>query len=122
VFGPGLSIAHWGTIVVNDKARVGFNCRIHPGSCIGERDGLAPRIGNDCYVGPGAVISGPITLGDNVKVGANAVVTKSFGSDITLVGAPARPTTPSQQAVAALSEKETLQNTEKELSRRTTGR
>lgn len=90
VFGPGLSIAHWGTIVVNDKARIGARCRIHPGTAIGERDGLAPTIGDDCYIGPGAKLFGPIRLGNNVKIGANAVVNKSFGDGAILVGVPAK--------------------------------
>lgn len=44
-FGEGLSIAHYGPIVVNDRARVGKNCRIHVGVNIGEGHGaLAPQI------------------------------------------------------------------------------
>ncbi len=94
VFGPGLSIAHYGTIVVNGGARVGANCRIHVdvvlGTAAGEHD-AAPTIGDDAYIGPGAKIFGPITLGDRARVGANAVVTKSFPeADMTLVGVPAR--------------------------------
>jgi len=89
-FGPGLSIAHWGTIVVNPGCRVGANCRIHPGTSLGETDGGSPVLGDDCYIGPGAKLFGPITLGDRVSIGANAVVHKSFGSDLVLVGVPAR--------------------------------
>jgi len=96
VFGPGLSIAHFGTIVVNGKARVGANCRIHVCTNIGNHPAdpsRAPVIGNNCYIGPGAKIYGDITLGDNVRIGANAVVNRSFpDDDITLVGIPARPT------------------------------
>ena len=89
-FGPGLSIAHWGTIVVNPHCRIGANCRIHPGTSLGETDGGSPVLGDDCYIGPGAKLFGPITLGDRVSIGANAVVHKSFGSDLVLVGVPAR--------------------------------
>jgi serine O-acetyltransferase len=94
VFGPGLAIAHYGTIVVNSAARVGANCRIHVcvniGTAAGERD-AAPRIGDNCYIGPGAKIFGPITIGDNVAIGANAVVNKSFpDSNVTLAGVPAQ--------------------------------
>lgn len=39
VFGPGLSIAHYGTIIVNGKAKVGSNCRIHADTLIGARGG-----------------------------------------------------------------------------------
>lgn len=52
------------------------------------KDG-APVIGDGVYIGPGSKIYGPITLGDNVTIGANAVVNKSFGSNQLLVGMPA---------------------------------
>lgn len=92
VFGPGLSIAHYGTIVVNGKARVGANCRIQADTLIGGNIGENgyPIIGNHCYIGTGAKIFGDISIGDHVKIGANAVVNKSFGSNLTLCGVPAK--------------------------------
>jgi serine O-acetyltransferase len=81
VFGPGPSIAHRGTIVVNGGARVGANCRLHVCVIIGTKAGKdrdAPRVGNNCYIGPGAKLFGPIILGDSMAIGANAVVNKSF--------------------------------------------
>ena len=92
VFGPGLSIAHYGTIVVNGKARVGANCRIQTCVVIGGKTGSEqyPRIGDNCYIGSGAKIIGDVELGNNVRIGANAVVTKSFGDNVTLVGVPAK--------------------------------
>ncbi len=89
VFGPGLHIVHYGTIVVHPDARVGRNCRLHPSTSIGDYNGV-PRLGDNVYIGPGAKIYGPVTLGNNVAVGANAVVNKSFGSNVTLGGVPAR--------------------------------
>lgn len=89
VFGPGLCIVHPGTIVVNPLARVGSYCRIHPGSCIGDYDGV-PTLGDYVYIGPGAKLYGKIDIGNRVAVGANAVVNKSFGDDVTLAGNPAR--------------------------------
>ncbi len=89
VFGPGLHIVHYGTIVVHPDARVGRNCRLHPSTSIGDYNGV-PRLGDNVYIGPGAKIYGPVTLGDNVAVGANTVVNKSFGSNVTLGGVPAR--------------------------------
>ena len=89
VFGPGLHIVHYGTIVVHPEARVGRNCRLHPSTSIGDYNGV-PHLGDNVYIGPGAKIYGPVTLGDNVAVGANAVVNKSFGSNVTLGGVPAR--------------------------------
>ena len=89
VFGPGLHIVHYGTIVVHPDVRVGKNCRLHPSTSIGDYNGV-PQLGDDVYIGPGAKIYGPVTLGDNVAVGANAVVNRSFGSNVTLGGVPAR--------------------------------
>lgn len=90
-FGPGLSIAHYGPIIVNTATRVGKNCRIHVGVNIGEVNGKAPQIGDNVYIGPGAKLFGDIVIGDNVKIGANAVVNKSFPEgNCTLVGVPAR--------------------------------
>lgn len=89
VFGPGLCIVHYGTIVVHPDARVGAGCRLHPSTSIGDYNGT-PRLGDNIYIGPGAKIYGPVVLGDNVAVGANAVVNHSFGSNVTLAGSPAK--------------------------------
>jgi serine acetyltransferase len=93
-FGPGLSIAHYGTIVVNSNARIGANCRIHVCVNIGAdaRDGTkAPHIGDNCYIGPGAKIFGAIKIGNHVAIGANAVVNKSFvENNVSLGGIPAK--------------------------------
>lgn len=94
VFGPGLSIAHYGTIVVNNGARVGANCRIHVCTNIGTEAGksnAAPKIGDNCYIGPGVKMFGDIEIADNVAIAANAVVNKSvFESRVTLGGVPAK--------------------------------
>jgi serine O-acetyltransferase len=93
-FGPGLSIAHRGTIVVNGGARIGGNCRIHVDVNIGTEAGksaAAPTIGDNCYIGPGAKIFGPIEIGSGTVVGANAVVNKTFPEgNQTLGGIPAK--------------------------------
>ena len=47
VFGPGLSIAHWGSIVVHPDVRVGNNCRIHSAVNIGVSNGKCTTIGNN---------------------------------------------------------------------------
>jgi serine O-acetyltransferase len=88
IFGPGLSIAHWGTIVVNPECRVGARCRIHPGVCLGWHNGQVPVIGDDCYLGPGAKIYGGVVLGDSTKVGANAVVSRSYPDGGAILVAP----------------------------------
>lgn len=90
VFGRGLSIAHIGNIVVNDKVRVGKNCRIHSGTNLGEARKLAPIIGSGVYIGPGAVLYGGITVGNGAVIGANAVVTADVPAYVVVAGSPAR--------------------------------
>lgn len=61
VFGPGLSIAHPGTIVINGGAKVGCNCRLHVCVNIGTAAGKtrdAPWIGDNCYIAPGVKMFG----------------------------------------------------------------
>lgn len=89
VFGPGLCLVHYGTIVVSPKAIVGENCRIHPSTSIGFYNG-APTIGNNVYIGPGAKLFGQITIGDNVTIGANAVVNRNVPNNVTVGGIPAK--------------------------------
>jgi len=77
VFGPGLSIAHYGTIVVNGAARVGANCRLHVGVSIGTAAGAssaAPILADNCYIGPGAKLFGPITIGDGTVIGEGLLI------------------------------------------------
>ena len=90
VFLKGLRINHFGLIVVNSKARIGEFCDIHQGVNIGENtDKKAPSIGNDVWIGPGAKIFGGINIGNNVMIGANSVVTKSFPDNVIVMGIPA---------------------------------
>lgn len=94
VFGPGLSIAHRGTLVVNDGAKIGANCRIHVCVNIGTEAGksnYAPTIGDNCYIGPGVKMFGKIAIGSNMSIGANAVVNRSFQEgNATIGGIPAK--------------------------------
>ena len=93
VFGKGLSIAHYGPIVVNSNAKIGDYCRIQECVTIGSTGGSdkAPQIGDYVFIASGARLIGDICIGNNVAIGANAVVTKSFDKDhITLAGVPAK--------------------------------
>lgn len=93
VFGPGLAIAHIGTIVINSGAKVGANCRLHVCVNIGTQAGKsfdAPTIGDNCYIGPGVKMFGKIMIGSNTAIGANAVVNKSFPEgNMSIGGIPA---------------------------------
>lgn len=93
VFGPGLSIAHYGTIVVNSRARVGKNCRIHVCTNIGASGGSleAPIIGDNVYIAPGVKIFGNIQIGNNIAIAANSSVGKTFiEENILIAGSPAK--------------------------------
>jgi len=93
VFGPGLSIPHYGTIVVNSAAKVGKNCRLHVSVNIGASTGsiVAPIIGDNVYIGPGAIVFGNIKINDNVSIAANATVNKSINvKNVTVGGTPAK--------------------------------
>lgn len=88
----GLQIPHYGSIVVSGHAIIGKNCRIHNNVNIGAVNGFeAPIIGDNVYIGPGAVLYGKITIADNCVIGANSVVNKSFNEPYSLVvGVPGR--------------------------------
>lgn len=92
VFDVGLVLFHHGTIIVNGNAVVGKNCKLHGNNCIGNngKDSCAPILGDNIDIGFGASIIGNVKLASNIKIGAGAVVTKSFSEEgITLVGVPA---------------------------------
>ena len=78
--GKGFSIAHYGTIVIANGARIGENFRVHEGVTIGATNGSrkAAVIGNNVFLATGAKIIGDVTIADDVAVAANAVVTKSI--------------------------------------------
>lgn len=93
VFGPGLSLPHAGTIVVNGKTRVEANCRLHVCTNIGASAGgnIAPIIGDNVYIGPGAILFGSISIANNTTIGANATVNKSCEQEnVVLAGSPAK--------------------------------
>lgn len=93
VFGPGLSIPHYGTIVVHGNVRAGKNCRLQEGVTIGATNGSheAAVIGDNCYFGSGAKVIGAVRIADDVAVGANAVVTRDIAeAGTTWAGVPAR--------------------------------
>lgn len=90
-FGPGLSIAHHGSIHVVDETKVGANCRINPCVTIALNGKGAPKIGDNVFIGAGAVIYGGIEIADGIAIGANSYVNKSFTEpNITIAGCPAK--------------------------------
>jgi len=89
-FDQGFVIMHPVGVVINSKVSGGKNIVIESGVVIGDEKGQAPCLGNNIFIGAGAKIIGGITIGDNVKIGANAVVVKDLPSSVTAVGIPAK--------------------------------
>jgi serine O-acetyltransferase len=92
--GKGFYIGHFSCIIVSSRAVIGNNVNISQGVTIGASGrGIkagAPTIGNCVYIGPGAKIIGKIQIGNNVAIGANAVVTKDVPDNAVVGGVPAR--------------------------------
>lgn len=77
-------------VYISRYARIGAGCRIYQNVTIGEVDGKAPRVGDCCLIGAGAILVGGIQVGDHVKIGAGAVVHTDIPSYATVVAQPAR--------------------------------
>ena len=93
VLGPGVYIAHVGSIVISRGARIGSNLRTNVGVVIGEDKGIenAPTIANNVTIEPGSKIFGRIEIAEGIHIGANSVVNKSFTEPgIVIAGVPAR--------------------------------
>jgi serine O-acetyltransferase len=91
--GRNFVIDHFGGIVISGYAKFGDNCRIRNGCVVGLArvdDPCAPTIGNNVDIGCGAKLLGRITIGDNVLIGANAVVVRDVPANSIAVGVPAR--------------------------------
>lgn len=84
--GYGVVIPHYGTIVINENARIGNYAVLHTCTCVAGGDKI---IGDGLYLSTGSQIVGPVKLGDGVTIAAHSLVNKSFGSNVLLVGAPA---------------------------------
>lgn len=90
-FGPGFVLLHSNGVVINGAVRGGENVYIEHQVTIGAEKRQSPVIGSGVFIGAGAKIVGPVTIGDHARVGANAVVTKDVAPGTTVVGIPARP-------------------------------
>lgn len=77
-------------IYISRYASIGRDCRIYQNVTIGEVGGKAPRIGDGCLIGAGAVLVGDIRVGCRVKIGAGAVVSADVPDGCTVVSQPAR--------------------------------
>lgn len=92
--GKGLFIDHGSGVVIGETAEIGDNCTLYQGVTLGgtgkDIGKRHPTLGNNIMVGAGAKILGPIKIGDNSKIAANAVVLSEIPPNSTAVGIPAR--------------------------------
>ena len=92
--GPGLYIGHWGGIVISGRAKLGASCNLSQGVTIGvgEKGGVrgVPTLGDRVYVAPGAKVFGPIRVGSDSAIGANAVVNADVPDAVSVGGIPAK--------------------------------
>jgi serine O-acetyltransferase len=92
VIGRNFVIDHFGGVIVSGFAKFGDDCRIRNGVVVGlahTDDPCAPVIGDNVDIGAGAKVLGRIRVGNNVHIGANAVVTRDVPDDCIAVGVPA---------------------------------
>ncbi len=90
--GRNFVIDHFGGVIISGYAKFGDDCRIRNGVTIGLRrvhEKVAPIFGNNVDIGSGAKVLGPIIIGDNVVIGANAVVLCDVPANSIAVGVPA---------------------------------
>lgn len=92
--GKGLYIGHFGGIFVSSEVKIGEVCNLSQGVTIGiggrgKKRGC-PKIGDRVFIGLGAKVFGAVTIGNNVAIGANAVVTIDLPDDAMAVGVPAK--------------------------------
>lgn len=92
--GRRLFIDHGMGVVIGQTAEIGDDCTMYHGVTLGgtswEKGKRHPTLKNNVVIGAGAKILGPITLGDKVRIGSNAVVVKSINANQTAIGVPAR--------------------------------
>lgn len=90
--GKRFFIDHGFGVVIGETAEIGDNVTIFQGVTLGgtgkEKGKRHPTVGSNVVIGAGAIILGAIHIGDNARIGAGSVVTKSVPPDTTVVGNP----------------------------------
>lgn len=92
--GSGFHLEHRGFRHLNGNTKIGTNCTMLPlvliGNKLPENQGEPIKIGDNCYIGTGAIILGPVAIGSNVTIAAGAVVTKDIPDNCVVGGMPAK--------------------------------
>ena len=86
--GNNVEFAHGIGIVLQQNSSIGEGTVIYQHVTLG--NGMGPKVGKNCVIGTGACLLGDIVIGDNVKIGANAVVLDDVPDNCTVVGVPAK--------------------------------
>lgn len=92
--GRRLFIDHGAGVVIGETSEIGDDVLIYQGVVLGgtslEKKKRHPTIGNKVLIGAGAIILGPVRIGDNARIGAGSVVIRDVPPNSTAVGIPAR--------------------------------
>lgn len=91
--GRGLKISHFGTIIVNPRAKIGYNFSISPGCLVGNSKGKNigyPTIGNNVVMGVNSMIVGKVNIGNNVLIAPGAFVNFDIPDNCIALGNPAK--------------------------------
>ncbi len=92
--GRGFFIDHGMGIVIGETAEIGDNVTLYHGVTLGgttwQKGKRHPTIGNNVVIGAGAKVLGPVTIGDNTRIGANSVVISEIPSNSIVVGIPGK--------------------------------
>lgn len=90
---PGFAISHHGYVLVSGSSVIGSNCLLRPGVVLGGKsfyEGGPQIIGDNVEFGVGSKCIGNIKVGNNVTVGANAVITHDVPDNCVVGGIPAK--------------------------------
>ncbi len=92
--GPGFFIDHGSGVVIGETTEIGADCLIYQGVVLGgtslKKEKRHPTLQDNVVVGAGAIILGPVIIGENARIGAGAVVITDVPAGATAVGIPAK--------------------------------